>query len=203
MNIKNIFLPKKGFRVQTMNFSESHRLFFLFIIGIVGGTFLFNMLGKDLAGKIGIYSEYMISDFNMTTIESIKPMDFFMFCIRKYCYQSFIIILLITLLKSKSISGILCIVKGINISFLVGSATISFGVGGILIYIMSIFPHYFFYVPLFIWSIYLANIIREIFNHKRSAKGILKACIIEFAFILGTSLFEAYGNLPIMISMFT
>lgn len=203
MNIKSIFLHTKGFKVQTMNFSESHRLFFLFIIGIVGGTFLFNMLGKDLAGKIGIYSEYMISDFKIATVKSINSMDFFLFCIRKYCYQSCLVILLITLLKSKSISGILCIVKGVNISFLVCSATISFGIGGLLIYIMSIFPHYFFYVPLFVWSIHLGSNIRDIFNHRRNAKGFLKACIIEFAFILGTSLFEAYGNLPIMISMFT
>lgn len=203
ISIKNIFANAKGLRIQTMNFKESHRLFFMFLMGIIGGTLLFNMSGEALAGKIGIYSEYMINDFKISSIEKLNKKEFFLFCMTKYCYQSFFIIILIAILKGKSISRILCIIKGVNLSFLVGSATIAFGSGGLLIYIMSIFPHYFLYVPLFVFSIYFGNNIRELFNNRRSLNGICKGCIIQFGLIFGTAFFEAYGNLPIIISMFT
>ena len=203
INIKNIFTNTKGLRIQTMKFKESHRLFFLFLIGIVGGTFLFNILGEELAGKIGIYSEYIISDFKISSIETLSKKDFFLFCMRKYSVQSFFIIFLIALIKGKGICGILCIIKGINISFLVGAATIAYGKGGLLIYIMSIFPHYFLYVPLFIFSIYFGSNVRQLIDNKRLVTGICKGCVVEFGLIFGTALLEAYGNLPIVISMFT
>lgn len=202
INIKKFFINAKGLKVQTMNVKESHRLFFFFLIGIIGGTLIFNFIGENLAGRIGIYSEYMVSEFNISSLTAFDKWDFFLYCTKEYIYQATMVIGLIAILKSKLINSILCVLKGCNIAFLVSSATISFGTGGLIIYIVTIFPHYFIYVPLFIFTLYFGSNIKVALNRKKYISGILKGIVIELGLIGGTAFLEAYVNLPLIINVF-
>lgn len=200
-NIKALSFFKK-FKIQTMNFSEGHRLFALYLLGIIIGTLLMNIFGKYSASKIGIYGKYLTNDTNNIKYEVLNKGMFFIYCIKKYFIQIVIILMLNCTSKQKIINGTLCMYKGFVMSVLICSATIVYGSGGIILFLISVFPHYLIYVPMFIYSIYFGLNIKKYIKNKNYISGILKCCIIEGVMIIGTSFFEVYLNVPLIISMF-
>ena len=193
----------KRFKIQTMNLNEGHRLFALYFIGIITGTFLLNMFGENYVNKIGIYGKYLASDDNILEYVGLDKGDFFTYCIRKYYVQIIIILLLNLSSKNKIINSVICFYKGFTMSILICVATISYGSGGIVLFLISIFPHYFLYVPMFIYTIYFGINIRQYIKNNSYISGICKGCVIESLFVVGTAFFEVYLNLPLLINVFT
>ena len=192
----------KKVKMQAMNLNEGHRLFVLYFIGIFIGTLVINLLGDSYSDKIGIYGKYIASDENVLKYLGVDNSDFFLYCVRKYCAQILIIVILNCSSKRKYINSAICLYKGILLSVLICVATISYGAGGLLVFLISIFPHYLLYVPMFLYTMYLAININRYIRNKKCIKWLLKGCIIECILVTGTSFFEAYINLPILINVF-
>ena len=197
--IYNLF---KKIKAQTMNISEGHRLFAFYCIGIAIGTFIMNIFGRTYADEIGIYGQYITTDIQYVNYEEFDKGAFFIFCIRKYTMQFLFILFLNFFINHKLINGLLCAYKGILSSILICSATIVYGAGGILIFCISIFPHYFLYVPMFVYSMYLTINIKKDVKNKKIINKIIKGCIIEAFLIVGTSFLEVYINLGCVCALF-
>lgn len=200
--LKRFPIGLKTVNVQTMNMGMNHRLFFCFIVGILIGTVLLNFFAGAYADKMGIYSEYAMGDIGSLTTEGFSKWSFFTYCIRKYVIEIIIILIISCTSIWKVFDCIYCAYKGMAISILVSSATATYGAGGLLLYIMSIFPHYLVYVPLVIFTLYFGMKIKEKIKSDKLILLILKGIVIEGIIITMTSFLEAYVNYPFIREMF-
>lgn len=188
--------------MQAMKLNIGHRLFLCFLGGVVAGTFLLNMFLGDYAGRIGVYSEYFVNGVNMYG-DTVDKVSFFMYCIRKYAGECIAILFLNITPLGKLFNQLYCMYKGIVISMLISSATLGYGAGGLFLYIISVFPHYFLYVPLFVAMMYISIQVAEMIREKKLGRFKLRALFILIALIAGTSFLEAYCNYPILRMAFS
>ena len=128
-------IPRIG--IQAMNLYVGHRLFLYFLLGIVAGTFILNLLMGNIAHKIGIYSEYFSNGIKIYDIHFDKT-AFFIFCCKRYV-KEFLIIIIVNMTPIAIIFNRgYCIYKGIIISMIISSLTLNYGAWGILLYVISI-----------------------------------------------------------------
>lgn len=200
-SIRSLFTNIKGFKIQTMNISDVHRLFVLFLLGIVSGTMVINIFGTSYVEKICIYGDYLVNGYEHLRLIALEKWEFFTFCMRKYLLQVVVLVFLNLTSKARFFNGVICIYKGAIISVLICASTILYGSGGLLLYITSILPHYFIYVPLYIYSFYFAINFKKILNNKHILT-VLKGVGIEVGLVAGTSFLEAFVNLPMIINIF-
>lgn len=193
----------KKIRIQAMNLSEGHRLFVLYFIGIIIGTFLINLFGGAYVDKIGIYGKYLANNDGGINSIDIDKGEFFSYCVKKYYVQVIAMLVLNCTSKQKIINGLICMYKGFGGSVLICASTISFGSGGIILYLISIFPHYLLYVPMFIYTLYFGMNLKQYFRNHNFISGIVKGCIVESILVVGTSFLEVYLNLPILVNVFS
>lgn len=193
-------IPK--INIQAMNLHKGHRLFLCFLFGIVAGTFLMNGLLADFAGKIGIYSKYFFNGVNVYDV-NVDKMDFFMFCIKKYLSELIIILVINITQIGMLFNKFYCIYKGIIISILISSATKTYGKWGVVLYMISIFPHYILYVPFVICSLYISIRVAQILKEHNLKEIRIRAILIVMLFLIGTAFLEAFINLPILKSAFS
>lgn len=198
--IKEIFSKINISKKQTKNLNEGHRLFFLFLGGIIVGTLFVNILGANYARNISIYGNYLTDNTDNISIVAMKKNGFFFYCIKKYLFQVVVLVVINLTSKGRVFNSLICFYKGGVISVLVCAATISYGKGGILVFLISIFPHYIMYIPLFIYTINYGMYLKS----RRGVKKdfIIKSIGIECFFIFMTAFLEAYGNLPLINNMF-
>ena len=201
--LKSFPIGLKIFDIQAMNIKRNHRLFLVFFAGIIIGTLMMNFLAGKYAGQIGIYSEYFIDGINNPDAKNFDKWAFNLFCIKKYALEAVVLIALNCTGFGMFVNYGYCIYKGIAISILISSATLTYGTGGILLYLMSIFPHYFTYVPMVVFTLYFGIKIKENIKKKRVLVSVLKGLAIEAAFVVCTAFLEAYVNYPFVRSMFS
>lgn len=188
--------------MQAMNLNMSHRLFLCFIGGIVLGTILLNFFLGRYAGELGVYSEYFVNGVNMYG-DNVNKSSFFIYCIKKYGYECLFIVFLNMTPLWKIFDYLYCMYKGIVMAMLISSATLAYGAGGICLYIISIFPHYILYVPLFVLEMYVSIQIAEKIKEKTKGSFKLRAIVILAGLIIGTSFLEAYLNYSIIRMVFS
>ena len=200
-SMESIFKKIKKHKIQAMNIGDGHRLFVLFIMGIVVGTILINVFFSQYVDNICIYGQYLTGCFDRVYSIALEKSKFFVFCFKKYLVQVLFILILNLSSKGKLFNGLVCVYKGGIIAVLICAATITYGSGGVLLFIASIFPHYFLYIPLYIYTFYFGMNLKNIFKDSKYVVTILKAVGIEGIFIAGTAFLEAYVNLPIIINI--
>ncbi len=188
-------IPK--INIQAMNFRISHRLFLYFLLGILIGTLFLNICIGGYATKIGVYSQYFVNRLNIYGV-AVDKMDFFIYCIKKYVIEITVILLLSITPIGMLFNKVYCLYKGIVIALLISSATLTYGVGGILLYIISIFPHYIFYIPLLSLVLYVGVKLSEMIKEHKKGKFKMRVVIFLIFLAVGTAFFEAYVNYPIL-----
>jgi len=189
-------------KLQMMNFNKYHRLFFTFLVGIVVGSFVFNLFFSGYAHKLGIYSEYYINNGDIYR-ETVDKGSFFVYCIKKYIME-FIIVMLANITPFGMIFNYCyCAYMGCVVSVLISSATLTYGAGGLFIYIVSVFPHYILYIPYVVACIYVSLKTAEFIKEKNKTKLSLKALLVIILLAIGTAMLEVYVNYPILRAIFT
>lgn len=185
--------------LQTMNFSMSHRLFFCFIAGILIGTVIINFMADEYIGNIEICNRYFIGEGGWQS--QVSKRAFFLYCIKKYAIDMLVIVSLNCTSIWRKFDYIYCIYKGVAVSVLVSVATVTYGTGGLLIYVMTIFPHYFVYIPFIIFTLFLGIKLREKMHTDKFGLILVKGAVIEMFLIIITSFLEAYCNYPLIRDM--
>ena len=200
--LKKFPINLKTVSVQTMNIGMGHRLFFFFLAGIVAGTVGLNFLAGTYAGKIGVYSQYFIDNIAGVNTSEFDKWSFFIYCIKKYVVEVAILLVVNCVSIWKIFDCLYCVYRGMAISILVSSATITYGSGGLLLYVMSIFPHYFTYVPMIVFTLFLGMKIKENIKSDKLLVPVIRGIAIEIILIVLTSFLEAYCNYPFIKSVF-
>ena len=186
----------KRFNIQTMSPKEEHRLFLYFLCGVVLGTLMINIFGTSYEGNIDIYSSYLVGN-SLSNDAKIDTWNYMMYCFKSYIGEFGIVFLFNLTPFGKVFNSLYLCVKGLTIGLLIAAATLAYGVGGLFLYIVSIFPHYIAYIPYVVCAIYVSIKLSERLKNKDKRLN-LKAILIVIVLALITSLLEAYANYPIL-----
>ena len=199
---KNLFEKLNVIKKQTKNLSEGYRLFFLFLCGMFLGTILINLFGANCCKNISIYGKFLADNNENIDLVMTEKSKYFAFCWKKYLFQALVVIAINLTSKGKMFNSLLCFYKGVVISILICAATISYGKGGLVIFLFSIFPHYLIYVPLFIYTIGYGMALKKVSRNKEKRFFAIKGLSLEFVLLIGTAFLEAYGNLVLLNNVF-
>ncbi len=186
----------KGINIQTMSPRVEHRLFLCFLGGVALGTVFTNVFGSRYAGDVNIYGKYL-SDNGIALGNHIDKFRYMLYCFGSYMKEFGILFLFNLTPFSKVYNGVYLAYKGLVLGILVSAATFTYGAGGILLYLVSVFPHYIGYVPFVISSIYVSVKMAERIREK-TKKVNVKALAIVVVLGLITSVLESYINYPIL-----
>lgn len=197
MNVlKSIKHNIKLIKEQAVHPKAEYRLFLWFIIGVLAGSLIINMFCRNYRGDINIYNSYIYGHSN-TINENINKWSYMLYCMGNYIKEFMIILLLNFTPFGNVFNRVFLCIKGILIGILVSANTLTYGAGGILLYIVSIFPHYIVYVPFVISSIYVSIKMSERVKEK-DKKISIKAIFIVFILAFLTSVLEAFANYSIL-----
>lgn len=134
------------------------RLLSIFIIGVVAGTFFINIFCSDGYDNFGIYSKYFIEKFQNLDVEK-KELFLYSFWSRS---KEILVLLVLSFTSLGSIAAeVFLAYKGLTIGILISVYVLQYGSGGLLLYGMSIFPHYIAYV---LMVILLVSFSKEIYH---------------------------------------
>lgn len=140
-------------RIKTIDFNYivkeylKYKYMILFFIGIIAGSLCMNIFCEYFYDKLGIYSTYFLENFKGISVDTSNLLA--------YTFKDLLKEVAITLLLSfMSFGGIYlklyCTYKGITIGLLISASVLKYGFGGVLIYILSVFPHYITYGALIV-----------------------------------------------------
>lgn len=188
------------------------KLLIIFIMGIVAGTLFINIFCSGGYDKFGIYSKYFIDIFHDFDVEK---RELFLYSFWNRTKE----ILLLLVLSCTSLGSIAAEVflayKGLTVGILISVYVVQYGIGGLLLYGMSVFPHYITYV---LMVMLMVSFSKEIYNclkkyredlqaHIREAgrmiiktklASYLKCLFLIFILNVLTSYLETFINLSIM-----
>lgn len=123
------------------------RLCLCFFAGLILGTVFLNYSGAKNLNEIGIYSDYFIDKYSVMDINKLELFKHTFFIRLK---ETLIVIFFNLTIIGPLYSLMFAAYKGITTGMLISAATIKAGMEGVWLYIASVFPHYFIYVPMLI-----------------------------------------------------
>ncbi len=155
---------RKKTRLRTVDLSnvkslyEHYRMLIWFFSGIILASFVINLFCTGFYDRLGIYSEYFT---NRVKDIQIDNKGLFGYCIWQKIKEIALILLLSFTSFGKLFQNLYCAYKGAIISFLICASVLKYGIGGVLIYLISIFPHYITYVALIVLVLFMGVEINE------------------------------------------
>lgn len=209
-------------RIKTVNLNNvreiyvKYRFLIWFFLGIILGTFCMNFFCDYFYDKLGIYSSYFMETYGNIVVDK---KSLFWYALRDYGLEILLIFILAPTSVGSVFLNVFCGYKGTVIAFLISSSVLKYGAGGVLIYALSIFPHYITY-GIMIWLLLcFGNLINEnmkLFRRNRCMGGSIGESIKIFgreltegrklwrgiiwiaALWILTAFFEIYVNIGIM-----
>lgn len=197
-------------------FYGKYRFIVWFFLGIILGTFCMNIFCEYFYDKLGIYTTYFMENYGNIVVDK---KELFWYVVRDYGLEAFLIFLLSPTSVGSVFLNLFCGYKGVVIALLISSSVLKYGVGGVLIYILSIFPHYITYGIMLWIMLCFGNLINEkikVFRKNRCMGGgiwesikmffmevtegrkVLLAIIWVLVLIVLTAFLEVYVNMGIM-----
>lgn len=182
---------------RTYHSEQNIRFLVCFFAGIVAGTLFLNFFCGGSYEKFGIFSEYFIDKFEDV---DVNMKDLFLYSFWNRCKEMLLILLL-------SLTSFGCIVpegflvyKGMEIGVLISVYVMQYGIGGVVLYFLSVFPHYIIYV---IFVIMLVELAKEIYKRQKEKKWSSLGTVVKCLFILLvlnllTAYLETFVNLKII-----
>ncbi|MFQ9934042.1 MAG: stage II sporulation protein M [Lachnospiraceae bacterium] len=126
--------------VSVKNIYENYR----FLCGslFAAGTFCMNIFCDYFYDKLGIYSSYFMETYKNIDVDSKSLL---VYAIK----NMFAEVMIVMVISFTSVGGIFlnlyCAYKGAVIALLISSSVLKYGFGGVVIYLLSIMPHYITY----------------------------------------------------------
>ncbi len=202
-------------RIMTISLSEylKKRVFlFIFLFGLIAGTFVINTMSENYYQKIYVTQDHYIKMISDVIIDKGNILKNGML---QY-YKEFVIILVFNcFFLGKLYNSLYLFIKGAGVGVIISSYVMKYGVKGLIIYIMSIFPHYILYIPAVVLTICAGISMRRVIvdNSNRNAfydiknistnnmirilRKFIMYMIILFGFAFIISMVEAYINIPL------
>lgn len=128
--------------VSVKNIYENYRFLLWFFVGLAAGTFCMNIFCDYFYDKLGIYSSYFMETYKNIDVDSKSLL---VYAIK----NMFVEVMIVMVISFTSVGGIFlnlyCAYKGAVIALLISSSVLKYGFGGVVIYLLSIIPHYITY----------------------------------------------------------
>lgn len=128
--------------VSVKNIYENYRFLLWFFVGLAAGTFCMNIFCDYFYDKLGIYSSYFMETYKNIDVDSKSLL---VYAIK----NMFAEVMIVMVISFTSVGGIFlnlyCAYKGAVIALLISSSVLKYGFGGVVIYLLSIMPHYITY----------------------------------------------------------
>lgn len=193
-----------------------YRFFVWFFLGIILGTFCMNIFCEYFYDKLGIYTTYFMETYGNIVVDK---KSLFWYALRDYGLEVFLIFLLSPTSAGSVFLNLFCGYKGVVISLLISSSVLKYGIGGVLVYILSIFPHYITYGMMLWIMVSFGKLINEkIKNYRKNrcmgggifesikiflcevteGRKILLAIVWVLVLLVLTAFLEVYVNMGIM-----
>lgn len=159
---------------------NDYRFLIWFFTGIIVGSLCINVFCDYFYDKLGIYSSYFLDTYKNV---SVDKKNLFLYSIKDLALE----ILMVFGISFTSFGGIFlnlyCGYKGMVIALLVASSVLKYGIGGVLIYVISIFPHYITYGIMIVLLVMMGHYIWEKMKLFRKSR------------CMGTGLFDSFRML--------
>lgn len=188
--------------------SQTAGIILLFLFGVTAGTFFINIFWKGGYEELGTYSTYFIDRFSECSVNK-KELFFYSFAERSREILVLLILAFTTL--GNLVCNIYLLYKGLTVGILISVYVMQYGSGGMLLYGISIFPHYITYIVMIIILVsFVKEIQKEVRVENVSKKEIasrimkkklgiyLRCLLLIFALNILTAYLEAFVNFDIM-----
>lgn len=195
---------------------EEYKISVFFFIGLIIGSLFINLFCDYFYDKLGIYSSYFLSSYKSIDVDS---RNLFIYSLKEKSLEVFVVLFFSCIVFGKIFVNLYVIYKGMAISLLISSAIIKYGLGGIIVYIVTIFPHYITYGMLIYMIIRIAYYLSEAglefrrkkymgVKNKENIKGIIleiteskklgRIVLVLLLLLLATSFLEGFVSIKII-----
>lgn len=144
-----------------------HRYLIWFFIGIAAGTFAMNIFCGYFYDRLGIYSSYFMESYKNIYVES---KSLFWYAVRELGMETLLVLALSLTSPGIIFLNFYCCYQGVVIALLIASSVLKYGVGGVVIYLLSIFPHYITYGALIVIILGVGTSMCENMKHFRKSR---------------------------------
>lgn len=141
----------------------------VFCIGLLAGIFIMNMGKSILLEDTGLFDEYTLYRMKYMTVDSSA-----LFC---YVFRKRIIMLLFMVILSTTYLGyVVCRAAtawcGMSLGIFLAVLSVRYGIKGLILAAVSIFPQYLFYVPAVVMMLeWCESLYRAIYSRGLSVDG--------------------------------
>lgn len=166
------------------------RFLIVLFLGIISGTLFANFLGTKHISDWGIFDVAYMEKYSTITIDYPKLWQY----VAEDRLRDIIFLCIISLTAiSISIFMLYLFYIGIGIGLVISMATMQYGIFGLWIYVVSIFPHYIFYgLALYLIGKNLTK--KSNFHVKKDNYRLAMYIFISFLLVLIGSCTEAFIN---------
>lgn len=141
-----------------------YRFLIWFFAGVLFGTFCMNVFCGYFYDRLGIYSSYFIETYKNINVDY---KNLFLYAFKDILLEMLMVIAVSFTSAGGIFLNLYCAYKGFTIALLVASSVLKYGIGGVLIYVISIFPHYITYGILVLIIVYTGFYLWEKMKHFR------------------------------------
>ena len=177
----------------------------IFCVSLVAGILLMNIGKSILLENTGLFDEYTLYTMKYMTVDSNA---LFSYVLRERLLR----LLILAVLSTTYLGLVVCVGTviwyGMSAGAFLAALALRYGIKGVFLALVAVFPHYFIYVPV-LWGLLLwcEMIYRGIYEKKRDFwedKAVLPKKLMQLAVILAGAiaacLLEAYVNPLILLS---
>ncbi len=195
---------RKETRKNTLVHRENNHLWLTFLLGIIIGTFFVNFFLRDIYGELGMYSDFFVDKLNGT---EVKSKELFLFAFERRIKEILLIFLISITACGFLLPQCYFMYQGFSVGILISIYVLQYGIGGMFLYLLSIFPHYLVYVPMMLLMISVAReLYQDVRTYKTSRQKVSKNKIRAYGkglLILITlnvivSYMETFLNIPLL-----
>lgn len=187
---------------QIPNSINREYLLYIFLLGIIIGTFFVNLLPDDYYTRLSIDEEYYVTRLQSV---NIAGSSLFFFILGRRIKEILLLALLNCTFLAKISNTIYFVLLGIGTSVSVGINVMKYGFGGILIYFLSVFPYCIIFIIILYYLIKKAeNIRKRLYSSDKMGDIVPKVLLYLSILILFTiieAVIETFVNGKILISI--
>lgn len=158
------------------------------LLSFVAGIFAANLMGREAVSNAGVLNDYFIEKFQYTKVNGQNL--FFYIMGERVPLLLLLLFLIFTVLGI--LGGILLLGwQGFSVGFMLSTGIAKYGGKGILWVLGGLFPHYFFYLPVYIGYCCVAVVLRQ---RLRGEGGVMP----DRRLVYGMGIFAAF----VLLAMF-
>lgn len=169
-----------------MRWSVKRRIMACYFLGLITGCIMANVCGPEKCMEWGIYNENYILSLGKLDIEYQK---FFIYLLKNRLLEFGILTLIVFVPIGKWLFEGYIGVLGFAMSLIISVMVMCNGVYGVVMYVITLFPQYIFYV----WAMAFLSRVLEVYRNNRTKYVVMQLTMVAVLVLAGVFA-ETYVN---------